>query len=288
MSEFTHFVGIDWSGARGVRHAGIAVAICDGHGKHPRLVTPPSGKRSWSRQECANWIARSCDLEGSTRILVGFDSAFSLPFVDDGSFLPNIGMETAIELWLYVDQLCVEANDLFGGAFAECFADYYLRPGNRGRYYTRRMRVTENVAVASGAGPCESVFHLIGPSQVGLSGLSTIRLLHSLRDLTGIAVWPFQDVEKASTVLVEIYAAAFAAMGGHRGKIRDRDSLKAILASLGSTGVLAADTVRDDHTADAIVTSAGLRAIAHESKYWNPDGLSSMVRGTEGWIFGIN
>lgn len=287
MTDFTHFVGVDWSGAKGKRHAGIAVAVCEAEAGMPRLITPPSGHKNWSRIECAEWVAGNCGLPVGVRILVGFDSAFSLPFLDKGHFLPEIDVQTATSLWQKVEELSANAPDFFGGEFVNLHADHYLRTGNKGKLFERRMRVAETLAVETGMGPCESVFHLIGPSQVGMSGLSTMRLLRQLSNNENIAIWPFEDSDSASIVLVEIYAAAFAALGGHKGKVRDRETLLSILTSLGADGRLRGGNEMSDHAADALVTSAGLRSIAHDSKYWKPARLSSMVRRTEGWIFGL-
>ena len=149
------------------------------------------------------------------------------------------------------------------------------------------MRVAESQAVASGAGPCESVFHLIGPSQVGLSGLSTMRMLAELAGDPDIAVWPYDTPAAQPVTLVEIYAAAFAAMGGHRGKIRCLVDLDKTLQKLGSNSYDGTEEELSDHACDALVTAAGLRHIAHERKYWYPELLSPMVRRTEGWVFGI-
>ena len=46
--RFRHFVAIDWSGAAGERHRGIAVALCATGSAAPALVRP--GHR-WSRGE---------------------------------------------------------------------------------------------------------------------------------------------------------------------------------------------------------------------------------------------
>lgn len=289
MKPFTHFIGIDWSGAKGRRHPGLAVAVADRAGAAAKVVAPPSGGRSWSRQEIADWIAGGMALPRDARALVGIDSAFSLPFVDKNSFLPGADLpDSAQTLWPFVDHACRDADDLFAGPFVDTHKDHYHRTGAKGARYERRLRATEVQAINSGAGPCESVFHLIGPSQVGLSGLSTVRMLAQLGRLSDLSVWPYEPPE-ASIVLVEIYAAAFAKLGGHRGKIRDLDDLNTVLSALGVQPMAAMpDTARGgEHAADAIVTAAGLRAIAHERKYWHPDGLSTKVRRTEGWIFGI-
>lgn len=289
-AEFTHFVGIDWSGAKGARHAGLAVAVCEAGSAKPRVVMPPSGRKAWSRIECADWIAAGMSLPDGSKALIGVDSAFSMPYIDKGSYIPSTDTaETAPELWCALDALCIETDDLYGGPFVETHSDFYLRTGARGARFERRMRICEQQAVDSGAGPCESVFHLIGPSQVGLSGLSTMRMLNQLSGAPRVKIWPYDHTEGGSIVLVEIYAAAFAGLGGHRGKMRGIDSLNAVLRNLGSNEMkeMPATAAAGEHAADALVTAAGLRMISGDRKYWHPPALSTKVRHTEGWIFGV-
>lgn len=285
---FTHFVGIDWSGAKGKRHAGLAIALCDTAGQ-AKLIHSPDGKRHWSREGCADWISAGCGLAESAKVLVGLDSSFAMPFLDEGSYIVNqTEANNAKELWRFVDALCDNAGDLYGGAFVDQNRSHYLRPNDRGDNFRRRMRVAEDLAVSSGAGPCESVFHLIGPSQVGMSGLSTMRMLARLDAKDHVAVWPYDTItQNASIVLVEIYAAVFAALGGHRGKVRDEETLCAILSNLGAAATSDQATNYSDHACDALITAAALRYIGSDRKYWNPEALSSMVRRTEGWIFGV-
>lgn len=236
----------------------------------------------------ATWLSERLGRRQGERVLVGIDSSFAMPFVDEDAYLPGTALPTAAPaLWAHVDAMCGADADFYGGPFVEANAAHYLRPGARGALYRRRMRVPEALAVAGGAGPCESVFHLIGPSQVGLSGLSTMAMLHHLAAMDHVAVWPFQDVTDARIVVVEIYAAVFAAMGGHRGKIRDKAALGSILKAFGVSRQPRLGLTFTDHAADACVTAAGLRHIVAIPKYWNPPPLSAMVRRTEGWIFGI-
>jgi hypothetical protein len=285
VQSFDRFIGIDWTGAKGKRHAGLAVAVCEAGEETPRLVMPPSGGARWSRAELADWLT---DGAGGGRVLVGIDSSFGMPFLDEGAYFPvTESPQDVAQLWHSVHTLCGRDIDFYGGPFVDLHAAHYLRLGHRGNCYSRRMRVAENLAVASGAGPCESVFHLIGPSQVGLSGLSTMAMLHELNEADRVVVWPFEDAGHTPVTVVEIYAAAFASLGGHKGKIRDAGALEAILGTLGCIGRVRVDGGFDDHKADALMTSAALRAIAHDRKYWNPEQLSAMVRRTEGWIFGI-
>ncbi|OYZ88693.1 MAG: hypothetical protein B7Y01_04515 [Xanthobacter sp. 17-67-6] len=54
MRPFTRFACADWSGAKGSRHPGIALAVCEAGSEAPRLVPAPSG--IWSRQAVADWL----------------------------------------------------------------------------------------------------------------------------------------------------------------------------------------------------------------------------------------
>ena len=45
--HFVRFAAIDWSGAKGRSHRGIALAICEAGEAAPALVPPPG--RHWSR-----------------------------------------------------------------------------------------------------------------------------------------------------------------------------------------------------------------------------------------------
>ena len=58
--EFDRFVAIDWSGAKGARHKGIAVAVAGAGVEAPRLVPPPSriggNGGGWARAEVADWL----------------------------------------------------------------------------------------------------------------------------------------------------------------------------------------------------------------------------------------
>ena len=289
---FTHFVGIDWSGAKGKRHNGLQVALAERGNGAPKIIRPLSGSKAWSREEVAHWVISGCGCRDDARVLVGIDAAFSMPYLDHNVYLPNTEFpHDAKTLWQKIAEVCAGDNVYFGGAFAKEYADYFLRHEKgsveRGKYYSRRMRVTETLSIKSGAGPCESVFHLIGPSQVGKSALSTMCMLADIAKHSHIVVWPFDNVEQHSICFVEIYAALFAQMGGHRGKVRDKTTLNAVLERLLSGPYkMRGKTIIDD-AADAIITAAGLRFVADNPDYWKPELLSPKVRKTEGWIFGL-
>ena len=148
----------------------------------------------------------------------------------------------------------------------------------------RICRVTEQVYAASRLGTPTSNFVLLGASQVGKATLSAMRLLHRL----DWPVWPFDPIPPQGPVILEIYAQAFARMGGVRGKLRDRAALDAALALLGSRPMPADfPAFFPDHVGDALITAAGLRAIGHEARWWTPAALTPEIAITEGWTFGI-
>ena len=98
MSRFESFVAIDWSGAKGKRHKGIAIAEARGTAP-PRLVRPG---HVWSREEVLRWLLKRSAKEPT---LFGFDFSFAPPIVERGEYLigePDVP-KTAREFWAYVD-----------------------------------------------------------------------------------------------------------------------------------------------------------------------------------------
>ena len=282
MSGFTGYVGIDWSGAKGERHPGIAVALARPGGDAPVLVAPPG--RHWSRAAVADWLrARAAD----ERLLVGFDFSFAPPFARRGAYLP--GEATAEDgpgFWAYVDRCCADA-DLGAGSFLETRhrRHFYFGAADGRKVDYMHLRACEAAFNAAGGGKPSTVFDAIGAAQVAKASFAGMRLLHHLRG--SFAVWPFDPVPTERGVIVEIYARAFIRLAGGRGlKLRDRGGLDAALAVLGSAG-LADGGAFNDHQSDAIIAAAGLRAIAGEPRFWHPAGLTPAIARTEGWTFGI-
>ncbi|TRW18207.1 hypothetical protein [Glacieibacterium frigidum] len=268
---FDRFVGIDWSGARGHRHPSIVVATAE-QGDAAPLIVPPAG-RCWSRQEVLDWLRVQ---QGSP--LVGLDAGFGFAAIPgfDGP---------ARALWAAIDRICADDADLGGHAFVAAHRDiFWMGKADGPRAARALFRVTERAYADSKLGQPTSNFVLLGASQVGKATLSAMRLLNHL----GWPVWPFDPVPADGPLILEIYAQAFAAMGGVRGKLRTRDALDAVLLRLGS-----APMPRDfpetfaDHVGDALVSAAGLRAIADDPAWWSPAGLTPAIAATEGWTFGI-
>ena len=148
------------------------------------------------------------------------------------------------------------------------------------------MRVCEEGQRAMGMSPY-SCFNLIGAAQVGKSSLTGMRILHRINGK--IPVWPFDPVPKEGPLVVEIYTSIAARAAGIRkglSKIRDRETLESAMAALGSKAP--AKLARyDDHSTDAILTAAWLRANAHRAELWSPAAMTPQIAATEGWTFGV-
>lgn len=292
MREFTHFLAIDWSGAKGPQQKGIALALADACGGPPVLVTPPP--RGWSRLAVLDLLRHDVPRE----TLVGMDLGISLPHADAGAFFPgwDASPADARALWALIDRVCANDPHLECGSFvhhpqaaryfrhsASHVGDRFHLPGAATR--EGRFRVAEAAQRAQGVRPVSN-FNLVGAAQVGKSSLTGMRLLHQLG--SAVSVWPVDPVPARGPVLVEMYTSIAARGGGVKGagtKLRTYDALGSALAALGSPPVPGSGAI-DDHSSDALVTAAWLRRIAHNPAYWRPAALTPEIARTEGWTFG--
>ena len=283
--KFAQFAAIDWSGAVGERHAGIAVAVCDMAGGPPRLVR---ASERWSRGEVRDWLLD--ELPSDT--LVGLDLGISLPYADRGAFFPGWAESPADAkaLWALVDRLCADDSHFAVVSFvdhpeaAPHFRRHGGREGDRFGGGRGRFRVTERAQERLGCRPYSN-FNLVGAAQVGKASLSGMRVLHALAGR--MPVWPFDPLPTRGSVIVEIYttiAALAAGRAAGRAKIRTHDELDAALVALGSSPLSGFGPI-SDHQSDALLAAAWLRAVADDPALWNPPGLDA-VRHTEGWTFG--
>lgn len=286
LHRFDHFVAIDWSGAVGPRQTGIAVAIC-AHGQSgPALVR---SSHIWSREDVLDWLI--VDLPKNS--LVGMDLSPAFPFADAGAYFPGWSESPsgARALWSLVDRLCADDPHLAASSFVDhpeasrYFRRHAGRTGDRFGIGRGRLRVVEQRQRGHGLSPY-SCFNLVGAAQVGKSSLTGMRLLNRIG--AEFAVWPFDPLPASGSVIVEIYTSLAARQAGLRSglsKMRDGSALDVALTMLGSDPHQAL-TRYTDHATDAILTSAWLRKVAHETSLWNPEGLSDVAQ-TEGWTFGV-
>lgn len=287
MNRFSHYVAIDWSGAAGARHKGIAIAIADAGGGPPVLLERGNG---WSRVEVLDLLRE--ELPPDT--LVGLDLGISLPFIDAGVFFPgwDESPEDAKSLWSLIDGIAENDEHLSAGSFVdhpEASRHFRRHGGREGDLFgggRGRFRVTEIEQAKQGCKPYSN-FNLVGAAQVGKSSLTGMRMLHRLRG--HVPVWPIDPLPERGPVIVEIYTTLAAIAAGRtaaRAKMRTIEELNTALENLGSPPINGSGTI-DDHASDALVTAAWLRMRGHDAALWSPIGLTPHIARTEGWTFGV-
>lgn len=282
------FAAIDWSGAKGIGHKGIAVALCRTGDAAPDLVMP--GQRLWSREGVARWVA---DQAGREPTLFGFDFSFAPPLVERGEYLPgeaHVPAE-APAFWAYVDRLCAQEADLCAAGFLETHhrRHFYFGAADGVKAQYMHLRRCEALYNARGGGKPSTVYDAIGAAQVAKASFAGMRLLHHLRGR--VPVWPFDGLgpPRDGSRIVEIYTSLAARAAGRpkgRSKMRDAESLDAALAALGSARHRSLSRY-EDHATDAILTAAWLRTAADDTSLWSPPALTDRIARTEGWTFGV-
>lgn len=289
MRRFAHFAALDWSGARGPRQPGIALAVARG-ADAPELVRPG---HIWSRAEILEWLDEAAASRAD--MMIGFDFSSGFAFADRGAYFPDWVDSPADlpTLWALVEELsAADPHYEIGGFLAHSQARRHFRHrgssvGDLFQPGAGRLRVVEHHQRATKQAASVSNFNLIGAAQVGKASLTGMRLLHRLR--RRIPLWPLDPVPTFGPMMAETYTSLAARAGGlaaGRSKIRDGAALDAALRVLGSppTGL---GGPLSEHAADALLTAAWLRAIASDPARWSPALLTTPLARTEGWTFGI-
>ena len=280
--HFARFAAIDWSGAKGKKHKGIAVGMAEAGDMAPVLVRP---HHAWARSEILDWLLAAAE-EAPT--LFGFDFSAVPPIAERGQYLPGeSGVPTnAKSFWAYVDRLC-DDEDLGAASFLERAhrRHFYFGVADGTKRDFLHHRVCEHAFNASGGGKASTLYDAIGAAQVAKASFAGMRLLHRLDGR--VPVWPMDPLPGQGSLVVEIYTRAFIRLAGLSGrKVRSRAELNAALGALGSKPARLKHEP-NDHETDVLIAAAGLRAIAGEAQWWNPPGLTPELARTEGWTFGV-
>ncbi len=280
-TRFAATVAIDWSGAKGCRHKGIAIAEAVGE-QAPRLVRPG---HVWARAEVLDWLI---DRAAAEPTLFGFDFSFAPPFIERGAYLPgekNVP-DNARDFWAYVDALS-EDDDLGAASFLERVhrRHFYFGIADGVKSDFVRFRVCDAALNAAGGRKTASAYDAIGAAQVAKASFAGMRLLHRLAG--NVAIWPIDELPASASAVVEIYTRIFIRNAGLPGKkIRSAAELDVALAALGSPPSRL-DHDPSDHQTDALVTAAGMRAFLADRRAFAPSGLTPLIARTEGWTFGV-
>ncbi len=280
--RFESYVAIDWSGAKGRRHRGIAIAATRGSAA-PRLVRPG---HVWSREEVLDWLLKRAATEPT---LFGFDFSFAPPIVDRGEYLPGEPdvPSTARDFWAYVDRLS-DDEDLGAASFLETAhrTHFYFGIADGAKARFMHFRQCDQQLNRQGGRKTASAYDAIGAAQVAKASFAGMRLLHRIDGK--VAIWPMDPLPDGGSAVVEIYTRIYLRRAGLAGtKLRSRAELNRALTGLGSPPARLRFEP-NDHQTDALVTAAGMRALAlHEPRAFAPGGLTAHIARSEGWTFGV-
>jgi hypothetical protein len=280
--RFESYVAIDWSGAKGKRHKGIAIADARGDSA-PRLVRP---EHIWSRTEVLDWLLERAGREPT---LFGFDFSLAPPLIERGEYLPGEPdvPKTAREFWAYVDARS-DDEDLGAASFLETAhrKHFYFGIADGVKAGFMHFRQCDARLNEQGGRKIASAYDAIGAEQVAKASFSGMRVAHRLDG--EVAIWPFDPLPERGSVVVEIYTRIYLRRAGMSGvKLRSRVELNRALAGLGSPPARLRFEP-NDHQTDALVTAAGMRQLAlTEPRAFAPQGLTPEIARTEGWTFGV-
>lgn len=280
--HFDRFAAIDWSGAKGKRHKGIAVAMCEAGDAAPTLVRPD---QIWSRTRVLDWLLETAAAKPT---LFGFDFCSAPPIAARGEYLPGEpGIPAdAKAFWAYVDRVS-DDEDLGAASFLEKThrRHFYFGAADGPKRDFLHHRVCELAFNATGGGKASTLYDAIGAAQVAKASFAGMRLLHALDGR--VPVWPVDPLPGAGSVVVELYTRAFIRLAGLSGrKVRTVEQLDVALAAFGSAPARLARQP-SDHETDVLIAAAGLRTIAPDPAYWAPRGLTPALARTESWTFGV-
>jgi hypothetical protein len=296
---FDRFIGVDWSGA--ARPSGQNVYVAEAHCQDARITVQSvvrardrSAVEAYLRGQPLVHAAAWADwpgprpLDRRSRRIVALDFAFGFPAEfripgSDGAWgwedladwaagmAPN-GQNGSLQSL----RALIERSEPLAGQFR-------LRAGDRALMH---RRLCDNHA----PGRPESVFHLIGPSQVGLGSITGIAMLHRLRDVDGLAVWPFHSrerVDAAAAVMVEIFPRMWLGTGVRKnelpGRVRQVEAWQHEGVAFRGDAELAVASSGD--ALDAVAAAIGAARSCYRLPA--PEALPGVARRREGWIAGV-
>ena len=221
--------------------------------------------------------------------MFGFDFSFAPPLIDRGEYLPGEPdvPTTAREFWAYVDRLSHD-EDLGAASFLETAhrRHFYFGIADGVKAGFMHFRQCDQQLNRQGGRKTASAYDAIGAAQVAKASFSGMRLLHRIDGK--VAIWPMDPLPERGSAVVEIYTRIYLRRAGMTGvKLRSRAELNRALKGLGSPPARLRFEP-NDHQTDALVTAAGMRALAREEPgAFTPQGLTPEIARSEGWTFGV-
>ena len=298
-AEFDRFIGIDWSGA--AKRSGQRIYVAEAH-RRDALVTVNAVVRARDRVAVEAWLRGAplehapawgdwpgpAPLDRRARWLValdfafGFPAEFRCPSADGEWSWSDLGAwAAALERGTNGSPEPVRAAIAADPGLARQFR---LDAGTALPQEDRRM--TDRLAPRR----TESVFHLVGPSQVGVGSITGIAMLHRLRDADGVAVWPFDPAERidgAGAVLVEVFPRMWLGPGIRKNelpaRVRQLETWEREGIAFRGKAELAAASSGD--ALDAVAAAIGAARSCYRLP--SPEAVPAQARRREGWIAGV-
>jgi hypothetical protein len=225
VSSFTHYIGVDYSGAQTPTTSlkGLRVYLAESDTSPMEVLPPPSPRKYWTRKGIAHWLVER--LSDDIPTMVGIDHGFSFPLryfevhrlePDWPAFLDDFQRHWPTdEDNTYVDFI----RDGVAG-------DGAARTGNsRWRWLTEER-----------AGGAKSVFHFDVQGQVAKSTHAGIPWLRFIRQKLGDRVhnWPFDgwDISEGRSAIAEVYPALWNRSYAREGRTGDQHDAFCIAAWL--------------------------------------------------------
>lgn len=305
---FSAFYGVDWSGAQTPRDRDngeplIAIAGVPDRRTRVQFVRPKDGSPFWRQHQVVDWLVEGVNKlrEGRAPILIGFDFAFSFPFVDRQAFFPGTGV--ASSTWRELLEVMRDRVHTDGGFDACSFVDaapfrsqFVRDAGVDDRDPRLRLRQTEAQSRCHGSKP-SSVFLIYGPSQVGKGSVVGIACLAEIKARLPehVHVWPLDGIAwpaETKAVVVEVYPTMMRKLiGMERAALTNPSSAKPRMSRFGADwrrleGAVHPPTL-SDHEGDALATVLALRHFSRCEPVWRaPAASGADAYALEGWIWG--
>ena len=222
-SAFSHYIGIDYSGAETPTSSlkGLRVYTADQASPPIEMQPPPSPRKYWTRRGIAEWLVERLTEDRPT--LVGIDHGFSFPLryfethrlpLDWDAFLDDFQRHWPTdEAHTYVD---------------------FIRDGLRGNGAARSGDPRWRRLTEMRAGAAKSVFHFDVPGSVAKSTHAGLPWLRHLRHDAGDRVhfWPFAgwDIPAGRSVIAEVYPSLWSRSFPREGRSADQHDAYSVAA----------------------------------------------------------
>lgn len=242
MSRFDTVVMVDWSAGKRAPIKPSKDAIWIGVARAGITEDPVYCR---TRHDAEEWLKSFfvAEAKAGRRVLAGFDFPFGYP----AGFVRRItGSDDPFTLWQWLDERIVDADDGSNNRYelAQTMNRRFDGPGPFwGKHDPDKWpdlpyrkvgiiydQVSERRVCDAAARASSSCFQLAFPPTVGGQILMGLPVLHRLRRLAHVAVWPFEDTDDASIVLAEIWPGliepAVQSFFADNEGIRDREQVR--------------------------------------------------------------